>query len=71
MGHLPVISGRECRRALERAGFVFDRQVGSHMVMERGAVSVPVPNHRELKKGTLANIIRRAGMTVEEFTSLL
>ncbi|MBC8444853.1 MAG: type II toxin-antitoxin system HicA family toxin, partial [Chloroflexi bacterium] len=35
MSRLPVISGRECVRALERAGFYLKRQTGSHMVLRR------------------------------------
>ncbi|MDX2140692.1 MAG: type II toxin-antitoxin system HicA family toxin [Chloroflexota bacterium] len=72
---LPVISGQECRRALEKVGFVLDRQRGSHMIMRRDepppARTVVVPDHRELDRGTLRGIIRQAGLTVDEFLALL
>ncbi len=73
MTRLPSVSGRECVRALERAGFYVDRQRGSHIVMKRDdpPARVVVPDHRELKRGTLRAIIRQAGLTVEEFVELL
>ena len=75
-GRLPVATGREVVRALERAGFVVDRVAGSHHVMTyrsdpRRTVSVPVRGNRELKRGTLRSIIRQAGFSVDEFGKLL
>ncbi|MBL7202452.1 MAG: type II toxin-antitoxin system HicA family toxin [Anaerolineae bacterium] len=65
MSRLPVISGRECVRALERAGFYLKRQTGSHMVLRREEpfAQVVVPDHRA--------IIRHAALSVEEFVDLL
>lgn len=74
MTRLPVVKARECIRALERAGFVLDRQEGSHVTLIRGNpfVRVTIPQHNKtLKKGTLRQIIRDAGLTVEEFVELL
>lgn len=71
MSLLSGISGRECRRALEKAGFVFMRQNGSHMMMRRGGTTISVPDHREIKPGTLRAIIRQTDLTVEEFLALL
>jgi predicted RNA binding protein YcfA (HicA-like mRNA interferase family) len=75
MPPLPVLSGQQCRAALEHAGFVMVWQTGSHMVLRRGepqpARSVAVPNHHELDRGTLRSIIRQAGFTVDEFVALL
>ncbi len=71
--NLPVVSGRECMSALQRAGFIVQRQNGSHIVMRHDdpyALTV-VPDHRSLKSGTLRNIIRQAGLTVEQFIELL
>jgi len=57
MGRLRVLSGREVCRILERHGFVEVRRRGSHVVMQRrtpdGTTTVPVPDHPELKTGTL------------------
>lgn len=72
MSALPRISGRECVRALEQAGFYFKRQQGSHIVLRRDDpfAQVVVPDHRELDRGTLRAIIRQAGLSTEEFVSL-
>jgi predicted RNA binding protein YcfA (HicA-like mRNA interferase family) len=50
MSRLPVISGRECVAALERAGFSVRRQTGSHIVMRRDDpfAQTVVPDHRVL-----------------------
>jgi predicted RNA binding protein YcfA (HicA-like mRNA interferase family) len=73
MPHLPVVSGRRARRAFEKAGWIFDRQRGSHMVLTKPAVpyNLSVPDHRELDRGLLRGLIRDAGMTVEQFIALL
>jgi predicted RNA binding protein YcfA (HicA-like mRNA interferase family) len=67
MPKLPVLSGRDVVAALERLDFVQMRQRGSHVILQRGAVGVVVPLHRELKTGTLAGIIRQAGLSQDEF----
>lgn len=75
MAKIPVISGRECVRALEKIGFAIDRQRGSHIIMRREIPpptrTVVVPNHREIDRGTLKGIIKQAGSTVDEFSALL
>ena len=73
MSKLPRISGRECRRALEKAGFVFKRQHGSHMILRRDDPfsQTTVPDHRELDRGTLRAILRQTDLTVDEFRDLL
>jgi predicted RNA binding protein YcfA (HicA-like mRNA interferase family) len=73
---LPAVNARQVLAALRRAGFVLDRITGSHHVLvhasdARRAVTVPFHGARSLKPGTLRNIIRQAGLTVEEFRSLL
>ena len=73
MSKLPVVSGAQCVKALEKAGFVVYRQRGSHITLVRTdpAVQTTVPNHKELDRGTLRAIIRQAGLTVEQFVALL
>jgi predicted RNA binding protein YcfA (HicA-like mRNA interferase family) len=73
MTKLPRLSGRECVKALERAGFRFKRQEGSHIVLRRDSpyAQVVVPDHKELDRGTLRSILRFAGLTVEQFAELL
>jgi len=59
------LSGRQERMALERAGFVFRRQAGSHMILRRNEPysRVVVPDHKEIRPGTLRRIITDAGLT--------
>lgn len=73
MSKLPVISGRKCVRALERAGFYLKRRTGSHLVLRRDEpfAQVVVPDHKVLDRGTLRAIVRQAGLSVDEFVSLL
>lgn len=74
MGKLPTgLSGRRVRTALERTGFVFRRQRGSHMILRRDDpyARVVVPDHKQLRPGTLRKILHEAGLTVEEFVTLL
>jgi predicted RNA binding protein YcfA (HicA-like mRNA interferase family) len=71
MPKLPRISGSDAMRALQRLGFQIARQKGSHIVLRRGSSGCVVPNHRELKVGTLAGALRQAGVSVEEFISAL
>ena len=71
MGKLRVLSGQEACAILERHGFSRVRQRGSHIVMQRvtpdGTTTVPVPNHKELRTGTLRSIIRQSGLPRSEF----
>lgn len=74
MAKLPRVSGRECARALEKVGFRFIRQgKGDHMIYRRDEplAQVTIPDHRELHRGTLRGIIADAGLTVDQFISLL
>jgi len=73
MSGLPMVSGRVCRKALERKGFYLKRPHGSHMITRRDDrfAQVVVPDHKELDRGTLRAIIRQAGLTAEELVRLI
>lgn len=71
MPKLPHVSGAEAVRALERLGFAVIRQRGSHIVLRRGSSGCVVPNHREIKVGTLGGVLKQAGVTAEEFLAAL
>lgn len=71
MPKLPRVSGAEVVRALERLGFAVARQRGSHIVLRRGSIGCVVPNHRELKTGTLAGVLKQAGVSAEDFMKVL
>ena len=73
MGRLRVLSGREMCAILARHGFVEMRRRGSHVVMQKklaeGTITVPVPEHHEIKIGTLQSMIRQSGIPRSEFES--
>lgn len=73
MSKLPVISGKDCIKALEKFGFYIKRQEGSHIVLRKDNpfCQLVVPNHKTLDRGTLRAIIRQADLSVEEFIKVL
>ena len=71
MPRVPRVSGKETVRALQSLGFEVARQRGSHIVMRRGPSGCVVPNHREIKSGTLSGVLRQAGVSVEELIAAL
>ncbi|RXT03661.1 type II toxin-antitoxin system HicA family toxin [Ammoniphilus sp. CFH 90114] len=73
MPPLPVVSGMEARRAFENDGWIFKRQKGSHMILTKQGmrVTLSIPNHKELDRGTLRSLISDIGLTVDEFMNLL
>lgn len=68
---LPHISGAEAIRALQKLGFVVARQKGSHVILRRGSSGCVVPNHKEIKLGTLSSVLKQAGVSTDEFMSAL
>jgi predicted RNA binding protein YcfA (HicA-like mRNA interferase family) len=47
-------------------GFVLVRQRGSHLVLRRGSDGCVVPNHNEIRTGSLSGILKQANVSVEE-----
>lgn len=71
---LPVITPQDLIRILKNYGYEFDRQRGSHIMMRQNVEPfrrVTIPNHKEIAKGTLRDILRQTGLTVEELRSAL
>ncbi len=70
---LPVVSGTQLIAALGKVGWVAVRQRGSHVLLKHPdrSVSLVVPLHRELKRGTLTGVLREAGVDREELRGLL
>jgi predicted RNA binding protein YcfA (HicA-like mRNA interferase family) len=69
---LPQISGTDMVRVLERAGFTFRSQKGSHRKLRHpdGRTAI-VPMHRELAPGTLRSILKQAGLNARQLRDLL
>ncbi|MGA2497224.1 MAG: type II toxin-antitoxin system HicA family toxin [Tepidisphaeraceae bacterium] len=65
------MSGRDACRILEEHGFRFVRQKGRHRIMQLAladtTITVPVPDHDELRVGTLLSVIRQSRLPRELF----
>ena len=70
---LPVVSGAQLVKVLEKLGWTVVRQRGSHVRLKHSDRStfLVVPLHRELKRGTLSGILRDAGLDRDELRRLL
>ncbi len=75
MPALPSLNARKVVRTLKKAGFVEERQKGSHLVLvhpqTRARTIVPIHGGKTVKKSLVYAIINDARLTVEEFTELL
>jgi predicted RNA binding protein YcfA (HicA-like mRNA interferase family) len=71
MAKLPLVSGEAACRALQRLGFVFLRQRGSHAILRRGERGCVVPMPREISPGTLRGVLKQAGVDEAEFRAAL
>lgn len=72
MTELPAMKPREVEQVLLKTGFTFARQKGSHRMYIKGIHKVVIPYHtRDLKKGTLRNILKQANLSPEEFSRLV
>ena len=71
MAKLRVLSGKDVCEILAGNGFIEVRRRGSHIVMQKkesdSTVTVPVPDHKELRRGTLRSIIRQSGVQRSSF----
>jgi len=73
---LKIISGAECIRILcKHFGFQEVRQKGSHIILKKqtefGLIGTVVPNHNELKIGTLKGILELAKVSEDDFAKFL
>ena len=65
---IPILKPKEVIKILYSLGFEFYRQSGSHRIYVKDDFQVVVPFHnKDLKKGTIAQIIKGTGLTIEEF----
>jgi len=75
MAKLQSLTARKVVRALKRAGFVEDRQRGSHLMLiqpeTKARTVVPVHAGRAIKEPLLRAIVRDANLSVDEFIELL
>lgn len=70
MPKLPGINHLRAVKALQKAGFIIDRQ-SKHIFMSKGTVHLVIPRNNPIDPYTMAAIVRSAGLGVEEFKALL
>ena len=74
MPKLPVLSGKGMIKILSKIGFEHVRTKGSHTILNKldnGKITIPVPLHKELSKGTLRSIMRQADLNLDDLLELL
>ena len=64
MAKMRILSGRDVCRILAQHGYEEIRQRDSHIIMqkkiEESTITIPIPNHKEIRPGTLMSIIRQS-----------
>ncbi len=76
MPQLRKISGKDCLKILcNKFGFEIIRQRGSHVLIKKetpqGKIGTVVPQHKEIKIGTLKAILEQAKISEEEFSEYI
>ena len=75
MPRLPIVSGLDIVKVLCKIGYVHKRTSGSHAILqkqsEQGNITIPVPLHKELAKGTLKSIMRQSSLKLEDLIKLI
>ena len=71
MAKLRTLSGKQVCQILKEHGFIEARRRGSHIAMQKKSedrtITIPVPDHKEIRVGTLLSIIRQSGLPRTEF----
>lgn len=73
LSRLPVVSGATVVKALQRLGWVVNRQKGSHVIMDHAITQghVTIPQHDALAKPTLKSILMEAEVSLDDFLEVL
>ena len=68
MGLLSNFSGKDAVRIFRKFGYRIDHQTGSHMILFlESRPTLSIANHKELAPGLLRGLIRKSGLSVDEF----
>lgn len=75
MSQTPAVTGKQLVKALESQGWCVKRIRGSHHIMRHpnipDAIPIPLHGNQPIKRGTLGNILRTAGISREQFNRLV
>jgi len=67
MPKIPLLSDKEIITLIEKEGFIFARQKGSHKIFRKNGILIVIPCHnRVLKRGLTAQILKDAGVNIEK-----
>jgi predicted RNA binding protein YcfA (HicA-like mRNA interferase family) len=68
LGKLSSISGKDAVSIFQKFGYSIDHQTGSHIILyHESKPTLSIPNHKELAPGLLRGLIRKSGLTVDDF----
>jgi len=76
---MPVVSGKQILKMMHKLGYSIVKQRGSHIKLQKrtpaGTHSITVPQHDEIAKGTLMDILNKTSLwnqiSKEELLALL
>jgi predicted RNA binding protein YcfA (HicA-like mRNA interferase family) len=74
MSNFPSVKAKDFIKVIEKLGFYFDRQKGSHAIYKDSngqRVVIPMHSGKDLKQGTLMGMIQDIGIDKETFFELL
>jgi predicted RNA binding protein YcfA (HicA-like mRNA interferase family) len=74
MSQYPTVKAKEFIKVIEKLGFYFDRQKGSHAIYKNDdgrRVVIPIHSGKDLKQGTLMGMIEDIGIDKDRFFKLL
>jgi len=68
-----TFSGKDLIKALGKYGYNLNHQHGSHIFLynQERNLTILIPNHKEIKKGTLHSILKKAGITIYELKEII
>ncbi len=71
MSQIPVLNYDKVVKSLQKNGFYFVRQKGSHIRMQKKTIEktikVTVPAHKPIKKNTLRQLIKQSELDLDDF----
>jgi len=73
MQKIPLVSGLKIIKVLKKFGWVPVRQKGSHIILKKQGEkrSVPVPNHKEVDRNLVKEILKETKVSIKDFLRYL
>ncbi len=73
MPPVPILKPQQVVKVFEQHGWEIVRQKGSHIIMVKkdNSMTLSIPKHKTVAKGTLRSLIQKSGLSVDQFTNSL